>query len=119
MIFTRVELVFVQPLLLVTVTVRVNEDPVPAEYVIFRMFDAEVMEPPLLIDHEYKALLPASGTDAEFPVEEAHTEGLAVMAAEGNGFIGIVLVLVLEQEDGPEPIVTVTVKVSEGPLPAV
>jgi hypothetical protein len=61
----------------VTVTFKVNDDPVPAVYVTLLVVAPDVMVPPEMVQ-AYVALVTAA-TDAVFPVEEAQTGDVAVI----------------------------------------
>jgi hypothetical protein len=104
-----------QPLLLVTVIARVTEPDAPAVNVIFLVPVPAVIEP-LVIVHAYAELAPASGTDAELPVELEHTEDGAVIEALGGGFI---VTVVLEDAEQPLLFVTVMATVTVPDVPAV
>ena len=72
---------------------------------------------PLLIDHEYAAPTPASGTDAKLPTELPHTdEAAGVTVASGDGFMVTASVPEAEQD---VLLVTVTLSVTDPDAPAV
>lgn len=106
---------FEQPWLFVTVTEIVRVFPVPAVNTIALVFTADVIVPPVMFQL-YVAPVPAFGTDALLPVEEAQTVDDEVIAEDGNDCTVTTLELLLEQ---PWLFVTVTETVSELPVPAV
>ena len=74
-----------QPLIFLTVTLSIAVPVPPAVHVIFGVFCPVAIVPPVM-DHVYIAPAPASGTEAVFPVEVAHTVGGAVIVASGLAF---------------------------------
>jgi len=81
---TLVEPVALQ-LALVTITLRPTGPLEPAVNLIDRVPAPSVIVP-FVIDQAYVAPVPAFGTEAELPVESAHTAAGAVITAEGAGF---------------------------------
>jgi len=73
------------PLPLVTVTFSVTLPLAPAENVIVRV-PAPAVIVPFVIDQEYVAPAPASGTDAVWPVALGQSVVGAVISEEGSGF---------------------------------
>src|SRR5437867_1227953 len=65
-----------------TVTSSATVPELPAVNVIVRVPAPAVIVPPPIV-HEYVAPIPASGTEAMFPVELGHTEDAAVIEADG------------------------------------
>jgi hypothetical protein len=70
------------PPVLLTVTVRCAVVPVPEAQETWRVPSPAVIVPPTM-DHEYVAPVPASGTEAEFPVLAAQTLAGAVIVHTG------------------------------------
>ena len=93
-----------QPLALVTVTFNETLPVAPAEKVIARVLEPAVIVP-LVIDQEYVAPEPASGTEAVLPVEFGQTEEGAVTVEEGTAFT---VAVVVAGADAQPPTVTVT-----------